>query len=401
MRCPIDIYKMIYLDNSATTKQYPQVTEMMVRCMEEDFGNPSSLYQLGVDSEKILKAARKNIEQEAAGFRAVFTSGGTESDNTAILGAAKALHREGNRIITTAVEHPAVLECMKRLETEGFDVVRVAVDEKCRLDMDQLEAAIDGKTILVSIMQVNNEVGTVMPVETIKGIMKQKHAPGLFHCDAVQSFGKMPLPQDADLIAMSGHKIYGPKGSGALLIRNGRTPSGKKIDIPPFIMGGGQEAGYRSGTENVAAFAGLGVAAELMRKSREKEMARLGQLREFLRKALTDALEDVRINSVEEIGTEAGLCCPTILSVSFGGTRGEVLLHTLEQDGIYVSTGSACSSNKKGQSHVLGAMGLTDKEIEGTIRFSLGRYNTQEDIEFAAEKTIAAVKRFRKLGSFR
>lgn len=393
--------EMIYLDNSATTKQYPQVTEMMVRCMEEDFGNPSSLYQLGVDSEKILKEARKSITSQLPGFRAVFTSGGTESDNTAIKGAAKALRREGNKIVTTAVEHPAVLECCKSLEAEGYEVVRVGIDEKCRLKLDELEAAIDEKTILVSVMQVNNEVGTVMPVGKIKEIMKKKKAPGLFHCDAVQSFGKMPLPQDADLIAISGHKIYGPKGSGALLIREGKTPSGKKIDIPPFIEGGGQESGLRSGTENVAAFAGLGVAAKIINEAREEETKRLGELRELLRKTLTEELDGVRVNSVEEIGAEAGLCCPTILNVSFEGTRGEVLLHTLEQDGIYISTGSACSSNKKGQSHVLKAMGLTDKEIEGTIRFSLGRYNTKEDIELAAAKTIEAVKKFRKLGSFR
>jgi len=393
--------EMIYLDNSATTKQYPQVTEMMVRCMEEDFGNPSSLYQLGVNSEKILKEARKAITSQMPGFRAVFTSGGTESDNTAIKGVAKALRREGNRIVTTAVEHPAVLECCKSLEAEGYEVVRVGIDGKCRLDMDELEAAIDDKTILVSVMQVNNEVGTIMPVGKIKDIMKKKKAPGLFHCDAVQSFGKMHLPANADLIAISGHKIYGPKGSGALLIRDGKTPSGKRIDVPPFIEGGGQESGLRSGTENVAAFAGLGVAANLTEEAREGEMKRLGGLRELLRKTLTEELDGVCVNSVEEAGEEAGLCCPTILNVSFEGTRGEVLLHTLEQDGIYVSTGSACSSNKKGQSHVLKAMGLKDKEIEGTIRFSLGRYNTKEDIEFAAAKTIEAVKRFRKLGSFR
>ncbi len=373
----------------------------MVRCMEEDFGNPSSLYQLGVDSEKILKEARRSITSQMPGFRTIFTSGGTESDNTAIKGTAKALSREGNKIVTTAVEHPAVLECCKSLEAEGFEVVRIGVDEKCRLNMDELEAAIDERTILVSAMHVNNEVGTVMPVEQIKGIMKRKHAPGLFHCDAVQSFGKLTLPTSADLIAISGHKIYGPKGAGALLIREGKTLSGKKIDIPPFIEGGGQESGLRSGTENVAAFAGLGVAVKIAGESREEETARLGQLREQLRTALVESLDDVRINSVEETGTEVSLCCPTILSVSFEGTRGEVLLHTLEQDEIYVSTGSACASNKKGQSHVLKAMGLSDKEIEGTLRFSLGRDNTKEDIEFAAEKTIAAVKRFRNLGSFR
>lgn len=372
----------------------------MVKCMEEDFGNPSSLYQLGVDSEKILKEARKNITC-GADYRAVFTSGGTEADNMAVLGTAKAMKRSGNRIVTTAVEHPAVLECCKRLEQQGFDVVKAGVDRNCRLDMDQLREAINDETILVTVMHVNNEAGTIMPIREIKEVMAAKKAPGLLHCDAVQSFGKLPLPQDADLISLSGHKIYGPKGSGALLIRNGKGPSGKKIDVPPFIIGGGQESGMRSGTENVAAIAGIGKAAEIITKSRKAEMERIGSLRELLRRTLTEELEDIVINSPEEIGEEPGMCCPVLLSVTFRGTRGEVLLHTLEQDGIYVSTGSACSSNKKGQSHVLQAMGLSDKDIEGTIRFSLGRYNTEEDILFAAEKTIEAVKRFRRLGSFR
>ena len=391
---------MIYLDNSATTKQYPQVTEIMVRCMEEDFGNPSSLYQLGVDSEKIVKQARKNVA-DGSDHRVVFTSGGTEADNMAVLGAARTMKRLGNRIVTTAVEHPAVLECCKSLEQQGFEVVRIGVDRKCRLDMDQLEDAVNDRTILVTVMHVNNEAGTVMPVSEIRRIMDSKGAPGLFHCDAVQSFGKLPMPFCADLISVSGHKIYGPKGSGALIIRNGKTPAGRNIDVPPYIIGGGQESGMRSGTENVAAIAGLGKAAEIINESRESEMKRIGFLRELLRKALEDSLDDIVINSPEEIGEEPGMCVPVILNVTFRGTRGEVLLHTLEQDGIYVSTGSACSSNKKRQSHVLKAMGLSDKDIKGTIRFSLGRYNTEDDIAFAAEKTIAAVRRFRKLGSFR
>lgn len=392
---------MIYLDNSATTKQYPQVTEVMVKCMEEDFGNPSSLYQLGIDSEKILKNARKSILQGRGGYRVIFTSGGTESDNMAVMGTAKALRRSGNRIVTTEVEHPAVLECCKSLEQQGFEVIRVGVDKNCRLDMEQLANAIDDKTILVTVMHVNNEIGTVMPVGSIKEIMREKKAPGLFHCDAVQSFGKMPLPQDADLISVSGHKIYGPKGSGALLIRNGRSPAGRIIDVPPLILGGGQEGGSRSGTENVAAIAGLGRAAEIIQADRKKEMQRLGNLRGLLKERFEEGLDDIAVNSPDAVGQEAGMCCPVLLNVMFGGTRAEVLLHTLEQDGIYVSTGSACASNKKSQSHVLKAMGLTDREIEGTIRFSLGRCNTEEDIETAAARTIAAVKRFRKLGSFR
>jgi cysteine desulfurase len=266
---------MIYLDNSATTRQYDEVTAAMVRAMQEDYGNPSSLYQLGVDAEKAVKAARRHVLEAAGWFAAsdwdvVFTSGGTEADNMAIFGAAKALRRQGNRIITTTVEHPAVLECMKQLEAEGFEVIRIGVDAHCNPDMKQLEEAVDGHTILVSMMHVNNEVGTVMPVGAVKEIMRSKGAPGLFHCDAVQSFGKMPLPSDADLISVSGHKIHGPKGSGALLMnRNtagasaGSGASGKGVSIPAFIVGGGQESGRRSGTENVPAIIGLGCAAKI------------------------------------------------------------------------------------------------------------------------------------------
>lgn len=387
---------MIYIDNSATTKQYPQVTETMTKYMEEYFGNPSSMYQLGLDSEKAVKHARKQVEEAmgAGNGTLIFTSGGTEADNTAIFGAARALRRRGNRIITSAVEHPAVLECCKRLEQDGYDVVYVGVDDKCRLDLERLEDAIDENTILVSLMQVNNEAGTIMPVDAVKDLMKKKNAPGWFHCDAVQSFGKLQVPESADLISVSSHKIHGPKGAGALFVRKG-------IHLPALIEGGGQEHGNRSGTENVPAITGFGTAAEISAKDRDEERQRVSVMRRALLKGLKDNLEDLRINSVEEDGVASGQCCSSILNISFLGTRGEVLLHTLEQDGIYVSTGSACSSNKKGQSHVLGAMGLKDKEIEGALRFSFGRFNEIDEMEIVVDKVTAAVKRFRRLGSFR
>ncbi|MDO4175925.1 MAG: cysteine desulfurase family protein [Bacillota bacterium] len=386
---------MIYLDNSATTKQYDEVTEAMLRFMKQDFGNPSALYQLGIDAEKAIKNARGQVLDAAGpgGNRdVVFTSGGTEADNMAIFGAVESLKRQGNRIVTTEVEHPAVLECCSRLEKEGFEVVRVGVDRQCRLNMEQLENAINDRTILVTMMHVNNEVGTIMPVDKVREIMKHKGAPGLFHCDAVQSFGKLPLPGDADLISLSGHKIHGPKGSGALIISKGKTAAGRNINIPAYIVGGGQESGRRSGTENVPAIIGLGTAAEM---SSREDADSFRALRERLAEGLKEKIEDIEIN------TPMDESCPSVLSISFRGTRGEVLLHTLEQDEIFVSTGSACSSNKKGQSHVLMAMGLKDKEIEGTLRFSLGRFNTEEDIDTAIEKTAEAVKRFRRLGSFR
>lgn len=372
---------MIYLDNSATTRQHDEVTESMLTCMKRDFGNPSSLYSLGITAEKAVKEAKKKVMKamERRQGNLYFTSGGTEADNMAVFGAARGGKRRGRRIITSCVEHPAVLEACKCLEEEGFDVVYTGVDEKCRLNMEQLKSAVSEETILISIMQVNNEIGTVMPLDDIAACRKN----ALLHTDCVQSFGKIPLPQKVDMISVSGHKIHGPKGVGALWIDSG-------VRIPAFLSGGGQESGMRSGTENVPAIAGFGIAAEMA-----KEQCEIASVRNYLLQGLKEEIEDIKINSPE------GDCCPTVLNVSFLGTRGEVLLHTLEQDEIYVSTGSACSSNKKGQSHVLKAMGLTDREIEGAIRFSFSRYNTREEMDFVLEKVKAAVLRFRRLGSFR
>lgn len=389
---------MIYLDNSATTKQYPEVTRLMIDYMDESFGNPSSLYRLGVDSEKAIKTARRQVEKAmgigAEGGKLYFTSGGTEADNMAVFGAVRAMKRYGSKVVTTEVEHPAVLECCRRLESEGFEVVYVGVDEKCRLDEEQLADSIDEKTILVTIMHVNNEAGTVMPAGRIKQIMKEKKSPGLFHCDAVQSFGKISLPKDADMISVSSHKIHGPKGAGALYVK-------KDVNIPAFIEGGGQERGMRSGTENVSAIAGFGLAAEMSCENIGTDLDRMERIRDRLLNGFKNNIDDIIINSPEETGEKPGSCCGSVLNVSFLGTRGEVLLHTLEQDGIFVSTGSACSSNKKGQSHVLKAMGLKDKEIEGTLRFSIGRFNSEKEADTVIEKVCYAVKRFRKIGSFR
>lgn len=387
---------MIYLDNSATTRQDPAVTELMLRCMQEQFGNPSSLHRMGLDAEKLIKTARTQIAEAAGGsdWRVVFTSGGTEADNTAIFGAAKAGRRRGRRIITTAAEHPAVLECCRALAEEGYDIVTIGTDRTGFPDLDALAQAADAQTILVSIMQVNNESGTIFPIGEIAEIIRDKSPQALLHCDAVQGFGKLDLPQEADLISVSGHKIHGPKGSGALLMRKG-------LHLPAYLHGGGQEGGLRSGTENVPAIAGLGLAACLCMKERKQRTERIAELRNHLMKGFESEIPDTVINSVRESGQEPGLCIANILNVSFPGTRGEVILHTLEQDGICVSTGSACSSNKKGRSHVLQAMGLKEKEIEGALRFSLCGDNTKEEIEETIEKTAAAVKRFRRLGTFR
>ena len=381
--------QMIYLDNSATTRQDPKVTEIMKVYMEESFGNPSSLHHPGLLAEKAIKKSRAHLADIICRGEGeiVFTSGGTEANNMALFGAARARRRMGNRIVTSAVEHPAILECISALEEEGFEVVKVGVDRNCRIDMEAMKAAIDDRTILVSVMHVNNEVGTVMPVDEIADIIAKATAPALLHSDCVQSFCKIPLPKKADLISVSGHKIHGPKGSGALWIREGAR-------IKPLIYGGGQEKGLRSGTENVPAIAGLGLAAEIMGARGDANYDKVRSLRDRLVEALGAEIDEIVINSPEDAS-------PYIVNVSFPRTRGEVILHTLEQSGIYVSTGSACSSNKKGRSHVLEAMGCRDEEIEGAIRFSLSHMNTMEEIEEAAARTAEAVSRFRMLGSLR
>jgi len=394
---------IIYLDNSATTKQYNEVTEQMLQYMTEHFGNPSSLHRLGMTVEKAMRQARRAVAESLShnGLYTVnseeiyFTSGGTESDNTAIFGAAAARRRRGKKIITSAVEHPAALEACKRLESRGYEIVYIDVDKQCGLNMEQLHTALDQDTILISIMQVNNETGTIMPIEEIANIKDAYNLKNgtdiLLHTDAVQSFGKIKIPLPGiDLISVSGHKIHGPKGIGALYIRKGLT-------IEPFIVGGGQERHFRSGTENVPAIMGFGKAVELASSQFKKRTAHMQEVRNYLMDGIKEQITDVKINGIEQ----CEFCCPSILNLSFMGTRGEVLLHSLEQDGIYVSTGAACASNKKGSSHVLTAMGLNEKEIEGALRFSFSEFNTIQEMQVVLEKLTAAVSKFRKLGSFR
>lgn len=376
----------VYLDNSATTRQYDRVTAYMKEAMDDFYGNPSSLHSFGLDSEKKVRQARKNIAESlgCGEEEIVFTSGGTESDNTAIFGAARSKKRNGKKIITSKVEHPAVLEACKALENEGYTVEYIGVDSQCRLDMDQLQAAVDDETILISIMTVNNETGTVMPVDQIAQLKKN----ALFHTDSVQAYGKMKLKAGAaDLMSLSAHKIHGPKGMGVLYVRKG-------VRIPAYLVGGGQERHMRSGTENVPGILGFGLAARIASENLESRLDAMAEAKNYLLAGLQDQIENLRINTPAD-------SVPSVLNVSFLGTRGEVLLHTLEQDGIFVSTGSACSSNKKGRSHVLAAMGLSDKEIEGAVRFSFREFNTVKEMDYVLEKTKNAVTRFRKLGSFR
>ena len=391
---------VVYLDNSATTRQYDQVTDRMLEMMRDHYGNPSSLHTMGVDAEKFLRRARKSWAASvgAEEEEVYFTSGGTESDNTVLMGVAEARRRTGKKIITTAVEHPAILEPARKLETMGFQVEYIGVDEKCRLDLGQLENALTEDTVLISVMAVNNETGACMPVQKIAALKEsynQKHKTAiLLHTDAVQAFEKMETSvkknwTGVDFISVSGHKIHGPKGIGGLYVRKG-------IHLPPFLLGGGQERHFRSGTENMPAIAGFGKAVELASENFSQRVKTMTEVRQFLLDGIKSEISDIIINSPED-----GEFCPSVLNVSFLGTRGEVLLHTLEQDGIYVSTGSACSSNKKGMSHVLKAMGLNEKTIEGAIRFSFSEFNNRAEMEYVIEKLKSAVTRFRRLGSFR
>ncbi|MEG0830510.1 MAG: cysteine desulfurase family protein [Anaerovoracaceae bacterium] len=377
---------MIYLDNSATTRQDDKVTEIMIKYMSQDFGNPSSLYSLGITGEKAIKKARaqilKAMGQNSGEF--YFTSGGTEADNMAIFGAAEAKKKRGNKIITSKVEHPAVLEACKRLEKRGWNLVYIDVDKECKLNMDQLKRAIDEETVLITIMQVNNETGAIMPIEEIANLRDQVNKDILLHTDSVQAFGKIPIPKCADMISISGHKIHGPKGIGGLYVKD-------KVNISPFVVGGGQEKSMRSGTENVPGIAGFGESAQLIAREINGQVT---EVKDYLLKAIENNIKDIKVNGPKEgVGS--------ILNISFKKTRAEVILHTLEQDEIYISTGSACSSNKKGQSHVLQAMGLEYKDIESALRFSLNPWNTKAEMDVVVDKLKLAVEKFRKLGSFR
>lgn len=387
---------LVYLDNSSTTRQYDAVTERMCRYMSLDYGNPSSLHRMGITAEKALKEARNQVAAplSARDDEIFFTSGGTEADNMALFGIARARRRRGNRIITSSVEHPAVLECANKLENEGFSVVRLGVSRQCEISLDQLKNALDKNTLLVSVMQVNNEVGTTQPikeiVEFVRAFNQENGTDILVHTDAVQALGKMAVNTGADLISLSGHKIHGPKGVGALYIRKG-------IFLEPLLYGGGQEKAVRSGTENVAAIAGFGLACETASINLAVRTNAMNRAKSRLSAAILDNIGDITINGSEH---PERACCG-VLNVSFMGVRGEVLLHSLEQDDIYVSTGSACSSHHKGQSHVLKAMGLSDRQIEGTIRFSFNEFITDEDIDYVVECLIKTVSKIRKLGSFR
>ena len=366
-----------YFDNSATTRCYPEVAEIVVKTMTEDFGNPSAMHLKGVEAEKYVREAAQTLAKilKVNEKEIIFTSGGTESNNLALFGGADANKRSGNHIITTSVEHAAVGQPAERLEQMGYEVTIVPVDHRGVVQLEALEKALRPDTILVSTMYVNNEVGAVMPVEEIAKLVHEKSPKALYHVDAIQAFGKYriyPKKAGIDMLSVSSHKIHGPKGVGFLYIN-------EKARIQPQILGGGQQAGMRSGTDNVPGIAGLGVAAKMVYTDFDKKIEHMYQLKERLAEGFLK-LPDVRLN-----GMEIREGAPQILSASFLGVRSEVLLHTLEEKGIYVSAGRACSSHKRKAAGTLSAMGMEAAQRESTLRFSFSEENTFEEVDYALE----------------
>ncbi len=367
-----------YLDNSATTKICSQAKEKMLEAIDSLWGNPSSLHEKGIEADMLLLSARRSVASalSAEEKEIVFTSGGTEGNNLAVFGAAYQNRRKGNRVITSKVEHPSVMKAFERLSEEGFEVIYIGTDSFGHLDMKALEDAVNDKTILISIMAVNNEVGAIQPVEEISKIVKRKNAPALIHVDAVQAFGKIPLAPKKwgiDLMTVSSHKIHGPKGVGALFIKKG-------VRLKSVAVGGGQEGDIRPGTEPMPAIAGFYGAVEALsvKKSLDEVTVLRDNFVEELRK-----LDGVTINSPEN-------ALPYIVNLSLEGLRSETVLNFLSDMGIYISSGSACAKGHK--SHVLTAMGLSDRTIDSSLRVSLSRFTTKQELEYFTQGITKAMK---------
>ena len=369
---------MIYFDNAATTRALDEVADKVKYMLLENFGNPSSQNMAGVNAENEVIKARKII---AASINAepdeiYFTSGGTESDNWAIFGTAKGYIRSGKHMITTAIEHPAVLQPMRELEKNGWDITILGVDEKGYINIDELKAAIREDTVLVSTILINNETGTIQNAEEISKAIKGVNPHTLYHVDAVQAYGKYPInvkKMGIDMLSVSGHKVHGPKGVGFFYMKKG-------LKVKPIIFGGGHERGQRSGTENTPSIVGLAEAVKIDMAEMDKAVEHVKLVKKTLAEGILNSIPMTYINgpSIEE-GS------PYVLNIGFEGLRSEVLLHSLEEKEIYVSAGSACNSKKKGASTVLSALGIDEKRIEGAIRFSFCRYNTVEEAEQCIE----------------
>lgn len=380
--------KRIYLDHSATTPVDPQVAELMMKYFVEYYGNPSSVHLYGREVRKALDEARTQVATLIGANPAeiAFTSGGTEADNLAIQGAAKARLKKGNHLITSAIEHHAVLDTCKHLAKNGYELTILPVDEEGIISVDELKKAIRPETILVSIMHANNEVGSIQPIEEIGKITKEKDI--LFHVDAVQSLGKCPIDVKAmniDLLTISSHKIYGPKGVGALYIRKG-------VRVLPLMFGGAQERKIRSGTENAPGIIGFGKACELAGQRMENEIAHLTNLRDKLIDGIISSIDNVKLN-----GPRGSKRLINNVNVSINFIEGESLLLSLDMIGVAASSGSACTSGSLDPSHVLLAMGLSHEVAHGSLRLSLGMQNTDEDIDFVLEELPKIVDRLREM----
>lgn len=379
-----------YFDNSATTKVFDCVKDAVVHAMTEDYGNAAARHMKGVEAERLIKEARAEIARslKVQEKEILFTSGGTESNNTALIGTALANQRAGKHLITTAVEHASIYNTMEFLREQGFEITYLPVDSYGCISLDELRDAVREDTILVSVMYVNNEIGAVEPVEEISRVIREKNPRTLFHVDAIQAYGKYvirPKKQGIDLLSVSGHKIHGPKGVGFLYID-------ERVKIRPLLYGGGQQKGMRSGTENVPGCAGLGAAVKEVYTDHEAKIERLYGLRERMIEGLK-ALPGVTIN-----GHEGRENAPQIVSASFEGVRSEVLLHALEEKGIYVSSGSACSVNHPGVSGTLRGIGVKKELLDSTIRFSFGLFNTPEEVDYCLEvlaELLPVLRRYR------
>lgn len=381
----------VYLDNSATTRVFPQVAELMTKIMCEDYGNPSSLHKKGVEAEQYLREARETLARimKVSEKEILFTSGGTESDNMALRGCVKANSRRGNHIITTQVEHPAILNTVAYLESEGYRVTYLPVDESGRIRLEDLHRAMTPETILVSIMHTNNEVGARQPIEEAGSLIKQMNPQTLFHVDAVQGFGKAkiyPKKLHVDLMSVSSHKIHGPKGVGFLYI-------GDKVKIQPILFGGGQQQNLRSGTDNVPGIAGMAKAAQMMYENLEEDIARLYRLKKLFIEEMSK-IDGTWVNGLVNGGIEG--TAPHIVSVSIEGVRSEVLLHALEDKGIFVSAGSACSAHKPQPSATLKAMGLNKELLGSTLRFSFSVFTTEEEILYTLQQMYVMIPMLRR-----
>ena len=376
-----------YLDNSATTKAFDEVIEAVKSEMSEYYGNPSSMHIKGFEAEKKIKETTKIIAStlKCDESEIIYTSGGTEADNMALIGIARAYKRSGKHIITSSIEHAAVLQSAEFLKEEGYEITYLPTDSKGVINLEELENSIREDTILVSVMGVNNEIGTIEPIEKISEIIKKKNPNTLFHVDAVQAYGKIkliPKKMGIDLLSVSGHKIHGPKGIGFLYVSY-------KVKIKPIIFGGGQQKNMRSGTENVCGIMGLGAAVKRIFDNFDKDTARMRELREYMIKGLMEC-EGVTIN-----GADAEDSAPHIVSASVKGVRAEVLLHSLEEKGIYISSGSACASNKPAVSATLKAIGVDKNLLDSTVRFSFSVLTTKDEIDYALENFKETIEKLR------